>query len=165
MKKLFLALIMAIAPICSFAQQKIGIVNTQEIMAKLPDVKDANAKMEQLTKKYEADLNGMRDEFQKKAEAFTKEKATLVESIRLRKEQELQDIQNRITSSYQVMQEDLQKQQETLLRPIQVKVTDAIKKVGDANACTYVMESTMMLYVGSTAVDLTDKVKASLGIK
>ncbi|MDT9702527.1 OmpH family outer membrane protein, partial [Streptomyces sp. P17] len=88
------------------------------------------------TKKYEADLNGMRDEFQKKAEAFTKEKATLVESIRLRKEQELQDIQNRITSSYQVMQEDLQKQQETLLRPIQVKVTDAIKKVGDANACT-----------------------------
>lgn len=164
MKKFFLALLIAL-PISMMAQQKIAIVNTQEIMATMPEVKTANNKMEELAKKYDTDLNGMRDEYNKKVEAFAKEQQGMVENIRLRRQQELQDIQNRIQQSYQMMQEDLQKQQQELLKPIQVKVHDAIKKVADAEGCTYVLEAAMMLYTGSSAIDLTAKVKSSLGIK
>ncbi|SUB78688.1 periplasmic chaperone [Porphyromonas macacae] len=164
MKKMFLALLLLL-PIGLMAQQKIGIVNTQEVMAGMPEVKVANDKMNDLAKKYDTDLNGMRDEYNKKVEAFAKEQEGLVENIRLRRQQELQDIQTRIQQSYQVMQEDLQKQQQQLLQPIQVKIQGAIKKVADAENCTYVMESAMMLYAGNAAIDLTEKVKASLGIK
>jgi len=44
-------------------------------------------------------------------------------------------------------------------------VADAIKKVGDEENCAYIMEAGMMLYTGATAIDLTAKVKAKLGIK
>lgn len=107
----------------------------------------------------------MDDEFAKKTEEFVKEKDSLLENIRNRRQQELQDIQTRYQQSYQTMQEDLQKRQQQLFAPIQQKVADAIKKVGDEENCAYIMEAGMMLYTGATAIDLTAKVKAKLGIK
>ena len=74
-------------------------------------------------------------------------------------------MQNRIQQSMQVMQQDLQKQQETLLAPIQQKVLDAIKKAGDEAGCTYVLEYGAFLHAGKDAIDLTAKVRARLGIK
>ncbi len=164
MRKLFLALLLAL-PLGLMAQQKVAIVNTQDIMTVMPEVKTANDKLNELAKKYDADMNSMRDEYNKKVEAFTKEQATMVENIRLRKQQELQDIQNRIQQSYQAMQEDLQKEQQKLLQPIQMKVQSSIKKVADAEGCAYVLEAGMLLYAGASAIDLTAKVKTDLGIK
>ena len=51
-----------------------------------------------------------------------------------------------------------------LMAPIQQKIIEAIKKVGDAGGYTYVMEATMMLYSGPSAVDITAQVKKQLGI-
>lgn len=164
MKKFLMALLMAL-PLSLMAQQKIAVVNTQEVMTALPDVKAAESKIQELAKKYDADIKSMQDEYKAKAEAFVKERETLLETIRTRRQQEIQDIELRIQQSYQAMQEDLQKQQQQLLAPIQAKVATAIKKVASANACTYVMESAVMLHIGSDAIDLTEKVKADLGVK
>ena len=44
------------------------------------------------------------------------------------------------------------------------QIVEAIKKVGDAGGYTYVMEATMMLYSGPSAVDITAQVKKQLGL-
>ena len=49
------------------------------------------------------------------------------------------DLQNRIQRSYQAMQQAMEKPQGTLMAPIQQKIVEAIKKVGDACGYTYVM--------------------------
>ena len=162
MRKFFLGLFLAF-PLALAAQQKVAIVNTQEIMSTLPDVKTAEAKLQDLAKKYDADIKTMQTELQNKAESLQKEKDTLPEAIRTRKMQEIEDIQTRIQQSYQAMQEDMNKQ--AALAPIQQKVQAAVQKVGTANGITYILEHGAMLFVGQDAIDLTSKVKDALGIK
>ena len=164
MRKFFLGLFLAF-PLALAAQQKVAIVNTQEIMSTLPDVKTAEAKLQDLAKKYDADIKTMQTELQNKAESLQKEKDTLPEAIRTRKMQEIEDIQTRIQQSYQAMQEDMNKQQQAALAPIQHKVQAAVQKVGTANGITYILEHGAMLFVGQDAIDLTSKVKDALGIK
>lgn len=158
-----MALLLAF-PLALVAQQRIAVINTQEIMTSLPDVKTAETKIQELAAKYEADIKGMQDEFRTKAEAFVKERDSLPETIRNRRQQEIQDIEVRIQNSYQQMQENLQKEQQTLLAPIQAKIQASIKRVAEANSITYVLESGIMLAIGKDAIDLTSKVLADLGI-
>lgn len=159
-----MALLLAL-PLVLSAQQRVAVVNTQDIMAALPDVKAADNKLKELSSKFEADLKSMQDEYRTKAEAFVKEKDSLPEAIQTRRQQEVQDIEVRIQQSYQAMQEELQKQQQALLAPIQTKVQAAIQRVAEANGATYVLEAGMMLAVGKDALDLTSKVLADLGVK
>ena len=163
MNKFFLMLLMALP--LSLLAQKVAVVNTEEIISKMPEQVAATKQLNELAEKYRLDLKSMDDEFAKKTEEFVKEKDSLLENIRNRRQQELQDIQTRYQQSYQTMQEDLQKRQQQLFAPIQQKVADAIKKVGDEENCAYIMEAGMMLYTGAAAIDLTAKVKAKLGIK
>lgn len=164
MRKFFLGLFLAL-PLALAAQQKVAVVNTQEIMAALPDVKAAETKLQDLAKKYDADIKTMQTELQTKADNFNKEKDNLPEAIKTRRMQELEDINTRIQQSYQAMQEDMNKQQQAALAPIQQKVQAAIQKVGNANGITYILEQGALLFIGQDAIDLTTKVKESLGIK
>ncbi len=152
-------------PLTMMAQQKIAIVNSQEVMAGMSEVKVAEKKIQDLGKKYDADIKSMQDELQKKTEAFIKDRETLPEAIRTRRQQEIQDLQQRIQQSYGFMREQLQQEQQKLLAPIQAKVANALKKLADAEGCTYVLEAGMMLHTGAGAVDLTDKLKKALGVK
>ncbi len=156
MRKLLMSLLLAL-PLTLMAQQKLAIVNSQEVMMEMSEVKAVEKKMQDLGKKYEADIQSMQEEFQKKSEAFFKEKDGMLETIRKRRQQELQDMQLRIQQSVQAMRNELQQQQQKLLAPIQAKV--------DAEGCTYVMEAGMMLHTGNGAIDLTAKLKKALGVK
>lgn len=164
MRKFLMALCLAF-PLMLVAQQKVAVVNTQEIMAALPDVKSAETMLQDLAKKFEADIKTMQTELQTKAETYQKEQKNLPEALQKSKAKELEEINNRIQQSYQVMQEELSKKQQAALAPIQQKVQAAIQKVGDANGVTYILEQGAMLFISKDAIDLTAKVKEALGIK
>ena len=89
----------------------------------------------------------------------------MTDVIKKRRQQELQEMEARTQNSYQMMQEEIQKEQEKLMAPIRTKVTTAINKVCEAQGCAYVFESGVMLAMGSTALDLTQAVKDTLGIR
>ena len=97
MKKLILMLLV-FAPLATFAQ-KFGHLNTQEIIQAMPEFTKARTEIEALTKQYEADLKSMQDELQKKAQAYEKEQANLPENIKQRREQELQEMDQKIQQS------------------------------------------------------------------
>ncbi len=165
MKKIIISLIVAISPLLVVAQQKVAFVNSQEIMMQMPESKQAQKRLQELDAKYTKEVEMMQAEYTKKVEAFVKQQETLSEAIRKSRQQELTDMQARIQRSVEDMQMDVQKQQQMLLAPIQKKVVEAIKKVGDAEHCTYVVEAAMLLYVGKDAVNITPKVKTKLGLK
>ncbi|GAD04431.1 cationic outer membrane protein OmpH [Porphyromonas crevioricanis JCM 15906] len=164
MKKIVLTLLLCL-PFVAGAQQKIAIVNTQEVMAQMPEFKEAQNKLNELGKKYDADYKAMQQEIEKKAEAFDKEKDSLSEVLKKTRQQEIQDMVSRLGQSERLMSEDLQKQQQMLMAPIQQKVYDALKKVGDENGYAYIMEAQLFHYTGASAVDCTAQLKAKLGIK
>ena len=165
MKKLIL-LAMLFAPLTMLAQ-KFGHVNSQEIIQAMPEYATAKTSIEALQKQYESDLKTMQDELQKKSDAYDKEKAPLPENMKPRREQELQDLYQRIQQSYQDNQQALQKATQEKMQAISTKVSDAIKAVGSTGGYVYIMDTTGGIpYISTTlSTDVTAQVKGKRGLK
>ncbi|WP_296158626.1 OmpH family outer membrane protein [uncultured Porphyromonas sp.] len=166
MKRTFLILCAALLfPIFAGAQShKIGIVDSQKVLSEMPEMKSMQSELDNLAKKYEDTLVQLQKEFQTKYQDFVKEQETMVESIKSRKQQELEDLSKRIQDLNNVAQQDMQKKQVELFAPIQTKLREAINKVGNDGGFTYIMDASQMLYVGNGSEDVTSLVKSKLGL-
>lgn len=167
MKRFFLTLVAIVAlPLAIMAQeQKVAIVDVASILTQLPETKAMQTELDNLLKKYEDTHVAMQEEFQKKYEAYAAEREGLLETIRTRREQELQDLAKRIEDLQQVAQQDYQRKQVELLTPIQKKVKDAITAVGNENNYTYMLDASTILFMNNnSAIDATAKVRAKLGV-
>jgi outer membrane protein len=163
MKKMILMLALAL-PILASAQ-KIGHVSSQEIMAIMPETKKMAERLDSLQGVYETQLANMQEEFNKKLTEFQQQQATMTAGVKEFRQQELAEMEQRTQMFYQTVQKELQAKQVEFLQPVQTKLLEAIKKVGAAQGCTYVMDKASMLYIAPDALDLTAAVKAELGIK
>jgi len=164
MKKLIVLLLM-ILPLGAIAQEvKIAFVKTQEVFMAMPEVSGMEKQMADLNEKYRVELKQMQDEYQKKYSDFVAQQDSLTENIKMRRMQELQDMEQRTQNFIQISQQDFQKKQGELFTPIQDKLKNAIKAVGDEKGYTYILDPQIVLYQGNTAVDATQFVKAKLGI-
>ena len=67
-KRLLLAIMIAF-PMSLFAQ-KFGVINTNELMTSLPEMKSVQEQMEAATKKYEDEFAKLQEEFNKKFQEF-----------------------------------------------------------------------------------------------
>lgn len=164
MKKLFVLLFMLL-PLGVFAQEvKIAFVNTQEVFMAMPEVSNMEKQMADLNEKYKVELKQMQDEYQKKYSDFVAQQDSLTENIKLRRMQEIQDIQARMENFMQVAQQDVQKKQQELLQPIQAKLQKAIQDVGSEKGYTCIIDPAALLFTGSNAIDATQFVRAKLGL-
>ena len=159
-----------ICAICGFSTanaQKFGHVNSQEIMQLMPEFTKARTEIEELTKQYEADLKSMQDEYQKKGQEYEKLPASTPANIKQRREQELQEMMQKIQQTYQDNQQALQKEYQDRMQTISTKIVEAIKAVGQAGEYVYIMDlSSGIPYISTTlSKDVTADVKAKLGLK
>ena len=101
MKKLIVLLLM-ILPLGAIAQEvKIAFVKTQEVFMAMPEVSGMEKQMADLNEKYRVELKQMQDEYQKKYSDFVAQQDSLTENIKLRRMQEIQDIQERMDNFVQ----------------------------------------------------------------
>jgi outer membrane protein len=164
MKKMIFMLAVVLPMLAS--AQKIGHLDSQEIMAIMPETKQMAEKLDSLQGVYETQLANMQEEFNKKVAEFQQEqKANTSATILEYRQQELAQMEQRMQVFYQTIQKELQTKQVEYLQPIQARLLEAIKTVGAAQGCTYVLDKASMLYVAPDALDLTSAVKAELGIK
>ena len=163
MKKFILMLAMVLPMLAS--AQKLGHINSQELLAAMPELKTVQAKLDTLAGQYEAQFANMQEEFNKKIAAFQKDQVTMTDGVREFRQQEIAEMEQRIYLFRQTAQEDIQQKQQEYMVPIQQKMSDAIKKVGQAQGCTYVFEAMTLHFIGSDALDLMPLVKQELGIQ
>lgn len=173
MKKLLLTLaacltLILVSGTSSFAQQKIGHIDTQAILQLMPE-RDSAAKIyekfnEEITKNFES----MNVVYNNLLETYTKQKDSLSSFIRSAKESELVDMQGKIQNFRDVAQQELDKKQSELMAPIVDKLKKAIKAVAEANKFTYVIDvagGSLVYFPEDEALNLLPLVKAKLGIK
>ena len=134
-------------------------------MMAMPEVADMQKQISALDAEYQKEMKAMSDEYNKKYSDFIAQQDSLTENIRLRRMQELEDIQQRTQNLIQVAQQDIQKKQTDLLAPIQEKLRNAIQAVGKENGYLYILDPQIVLYKSDTAIDATAQVKAKLGIQ
>ncbi|MBO4801725.1 MAG: OmpH family outer membrane protein [Bacteroidaceae bacterium] len=165
MKKILFAAFLMLAPLTIMAQ-KFGHFNSQEIMEAMPETATMRTELQNLAKVYEDDQKRMQDELQKKADEYQKEQANLLENMRARREQELNDLYQRYQQSLQENQQAFQKAQMEKLQAIQDKVLTAVKKVGEEGGYVYIMDTTAGIpYISpKLSTDVTPELKKALGL-
>ena len=165
LKKLIIA-IMCCLPLTMVAQSlKFGTVNTAEVLAVMPERADAEKQLQDLTKRYEDEFMKLQEDFQKKYQEVQALGDSVPETIKMRRYEELQTMDQRIQSFRQVAEQDLAKKQEELFIPIQQKLMEAINAVGSENGFTYIFDANAAYYKGVGNEDVTPLVKAKLGIQ
>ncbi len=166
-KKFLLALAVAL-PACAFAQApKFGVVDAESIIPKMPEFVEAQNKVNEASKTYESEYAKITEELQKKYAEFQeldKDPGTL-QSIKERRMQDIQELDKKAQQFAQTAQQDLQRQQAQLMQPVQEKVINAIKTVGNENGYTMIFPEGVPAYVSADVQDVTPLVKAKLGIK
>ncbi len=173
MKKILLTLaacatFVLISGTTSFAQIKIGHINTQEILQLMPERDSAAKEYEKFNGEIQKNYESMTVTVNNLIESYTRQKDSLSAFIQKAKEAEIYDMQGKIENFKQVAQQELQKKQDELMAPIGEKLKKAIKEVAEANKFTYVIESGggILPYVtGDESLDLLPLVKAKLGLK
>lgn len=167
LKKIFLAIMVAV-PACMMAQTpKFGVVNAEEIITILPEFSEAQEKIAAASKQYEDEYAKLNEELQKKFADYQQlvNDASTPDAIKERRMQEIQELDQKAQQFLQTAQQDLQRQQAQLLQPIQEKIVNTIKSVGANNGYTMIFQSEIPVYVSTEVIDVTPDVKAALGVK
>ncbi len=165
MKKAILTLLVAL-PMSVFAQ-KFAHFNSAEVIQAMPEYTAAQTELQSMSKQYEEEFKRMQDEFQTKGEDFEKNQATMVDAVKQRRQQELQDLYQRLQQYEQTSRQELAKVQNEKLQLISEKVSAAVKELGAAGGYVYVMDATSGIpYISETlSADITAQVKSKLGLK
>jgi outer membrane protein len=166
-KKILLALAVAL-PACAWAQApKFGVVDVESIIPNMTEFKEAQDKINDASKTYESEYSKINEELQKKYAEYQeldKDPSTL-QSIKERRMQDIQELDKKAQQFAQTAQQDLQRQQSQLMQPIQEKVLNAIKTVGNENGFTMIFPEGSAAYVSTDVQDVTTLVKTKLGVK
>ena len=92
LKKIALVLLFAL-PISLMAEEsKLGHVNTQEILAAMPDRAVIEKTISELQSQWEKELVKMREEYTAKIKEYQEKIATMPESIKQARQSEIQEI-------------------------------------------------------------------------
>ncbi len=169
MKKLIKAALVAVMAfgVSATYAQKMGRVNSQEIVMAMPETATMQTNLETFRKDLSDNLETMQVEFNNKFAEYQSNLKTYTDSIRGLKETELQDLQNRMKQFENTAMQEIQAKQAELLEPIVTKARDAISKVATAGGydVVYDMSTGSLAFVNeSTVVDLAPQVRAELGI-
>ena len=166
-KKILLAVALAL-PLSGMAQ-KFGVVDIESVFQAMPESAAMRAELEETSKKYEDEFQKLREEVDKLfAEYQTLEKdPSTPQAIKERRLSELQERDQKVQQFRNTATQDLARLQEQLMLPIQQKLGEAVKAVGQEGNFTFIFpnEQGFLLYTGTDVTDVTALVKTKLGIK
>jgi outer membrane protein len=146
------------------AQSKVAHINTQELVTSMPETKAAQAELDKLRKTYQADLQTMQTELENKIKQYDAEAASQTDEENSKRVQEVQGMQQSIQQYGGQAQQDMQKKELDLLKPITERAKLAIQKVARAQGFQYVLDSTQgQGVILADGKDLMTDVRKELG--
>ena len=165
LKNLFIAsTILLMSNLTLNAQSKVAHINTQELVEAMPDMKNAKSELEKLAKTYETDIQAMATELQNKIKQYDAESSTKTDEENGKRLQEVQGMEQSIRQYQAQAQQELQKKEFDLLKPITEKAQAAINKVAGKLGFDYVLDSTQgQGIIVANGTDLMEEVKKELG--
>ncbi|TQM16410.1 periplasmic chaperone for outer membrane proteins Skp [Chryseobacterium aquifrigidense] len=147
--------------------QKIGVVDTNEILNKLPQYKEAEARLNSQIDTWESELQSLQTEFERKKAAFESEKVLLIgDQLKLR-EKEVTDLDKNIKTTTSLRfgaNGEITKLRTNLVQPFQDQIWGAIKTMSEKNGLGIVLDKSNNISVIflQSKYDYTEKVLSIL---
>lgn len=167
LKKILLLIAVTFSMAVSAQTFKIGLVDTNAILAVMPEVADAQKKLQEVQGAYENQYKLLTEELQKQYKELSEMTDDVPAAIRDNKTRAFTDNQQKIQEFEQKVMQDMQKQQAELMAPIQQKLNAAIQSVGKEGNFSLVqaMDPQLTFYYNSPVEDITPLVKVKLNLK
>lgn len=147
--------------------QKIGVVDTNEILNKLPQYKEAEARLNSQIDTWQSELQNLQSEYERKKAAFESEKVLLIgDQLKLR-EKEVVDLDKNIKTTTSLRfgsNGEITKLRTNLVLPFQDQIWGAIKTMSEKNGLGIVLDKSNNISVIflQGKYDYTEKVLAIL---
>ena len=154
----------------SFAQLKIGYVDSNTIMDNLPDAQDARQKLDALVREWQTELNKKEAQWKAKYDDYEKRKLIMTDQTRADMEAELMNMEKEISDyrekKFGTNGELFQKQDE-LMKPVQNKIFNAIQDIAQDEDLDFVFDRSgdVMLLYAKEEYDITNKVLDKLKLE
>ncbi len=165
LKHLLVAAFLVLA-FSSAQAQKFGHIDSGALLDLMPEVKSADSLLTKYQKSLEDSYNNMITEYQTKLADFQKKEKTMQEFEKELKQQELLDLQNRISNFQDSAQDKLQAKKQEVYAPILKKAEDAVKAVAKENGYAYVFDTSVGAVIYAQDADnIMPLVKKKLNLK
>ena len=152
MKKIQIVFLFLFAFAISAHAQKIGVVDTDYILSKLPQYKEAETRLNEQISNWQNEIQTLQSEFEKKRTTLENEKVLLIgDQLKLR-QKEVDDLDKRIKSMINNRfgsMGEINNSRSNLTKPFQDLIWGAIKTVSEKNTLGIVLDK---------RYDYTDKV-------
>ncbi len=153
--------------------QKFGYFDINSVLQIMPDVEQAKAQLEKEYRDVQNQLEEMQVEYNKKLQEYQNNMQLAEDdpnkwskAVLQLKEQELQDLQQRIINFQNTAQQTLQQRQNELLQPIYDKVKQVVDSIAKDKKLIAVWTDENVYYVNKDMVmDITADVKKALGLQ
>lgn len=151
------------------AQQKIGYVDTEYILNKMPEYATVQKKLDKLEQKWRKDIQEQQEKVKKLEREFKARELLYTDAERTRKQNAIEEARKQVEQlrrRYFGPEGELYSRQKDLMRPIQERILKATESVATADGYDYVVDrkgETLFLYAREEH-DLSDRVLRELGI-
>jgi outer membrane protein len=169
MKKIFLLLPLLLVLFGKVFAQKFGYVDTNYILGKMPEYREAQAEIEQLSKSWQTEIQNMYKEIESMYNNLQAEEVLLTEEMKEERMQEIMAREDSVKTYHnQVFGVEglffLKKKE--LVKPIQERVFEAVQKVSKNHRLQFMFDKAgnLVIIYSDPIHDYTDYVLEELGL-
>ncbi|MCH5226183.1 MAG: OmpH family outer membrane protein [Muribaculaceae bacterium] len=168
MKKTIFALILAVIGVGSMSAQKFALVDMDYILRNIPSYEMANEQLSQVSQKWEKEVNELSKEAETMYKNYQAEMVFLSDDQKKKKEEEIVLKEKEVTETrykYFGPEGELYKKRQSLMKPIQDDVYNAVKAVAEERGYQVIFDraSSQSIVFASPKIDVSNEVLAKLG--
>lgn len=168
MKKTIITLVMMLCAMIFVQAQKVALVDMDYIMKSIPAYETASDQLNQVSAKWKKEVDALNTEVKNMYDNYQTEIVFLSKEMQVKRENEIYEKEKAVQElkrKYFGKDGELFKKRESLMKPIQDEVYNAVKFVADENSYQLVLDksSAVSIVYAVAKIDISDEVLTKLG--
>ena len=168
MKKLIIAVIFAATALLPGMAQKFALVDMEYILRNVPSYEMANEQLNQVSQRWEKEVNELAKEAETMYKNYQSDMVFLTDDQKKKREEEIVAKEKETTDlryKYFGPEGELYKKRQSLMKPIQEDVYNAVKAVAEEKGYQTIFDraSSQSIVFASPRIDVSNDVLAKLG--
>ena len=152
--------------LCSFAghAQKFALIDMEYILKNIPAYEMTNEQLSQVSKKWQNEVDAIQQEAQNMYKTYQSDLVFLSAEMKSKREEAIVQKED-LKRKYFGPEGELFKKRESLMKPIQDEIYNAVKEISEDKGYQMVMDraSSMNIIFASPKIDISNEVLIKLG--
>jgi outer membrane protein len=168
MKKTVFMILMLFGLSLTAGAQRYALIDMEYILKNIPSYERANEQLNQVAKKWQSEVEALSNDAQSLYKSYQSESVFLSDEQKTKREEAIvakEKEASELRRKYFGPEGELIKKRESLMRPIQDEVYNAVKEIAEQKAYTLVVDraSATSIIFASPRIDISNEVLSKLG--